>query len=93
MVFFMLRQQASTIQALIQVEPELVSKKMVRWAEQVNSESIVLVTGTVQKPLEPVKSCTVQDAEIKIKTVSIPATTRFATCARRPLGALAPRLN
>ena len=77
MVFFLLRQQASTIQALIQVEPELVSKKMVRWTESVNSESIVLVTGTVQKPLEPVKSCTVQDAEIKIKTVSYPPSMWF----------------
>ncbi|ORY66938.1 hypothetical protein BCR35DRAFT_334495 [Leucosporidium creatinivorum] len=71
MVFLVFRQQNHTIQALVQVEPELVSKKMVRFAESINPESIVLVEGTVQKPLEPVKSCTVQDAEIKIKTLRI----------------------
>lgn len=73
MVFLVFRQQNQTIQALVQVEPELVSKKMVRFAESINPESIVLVEGTVQKPLELVKSCTVQDAEIKIKTVSFEA--------------------
>lgn len=79
MVFLVFRQQNSSIQALVQVEPELVSKKMVRYSESINPESIVLVTGTVQKPLELVKSCTVQDAEIKIKTV------RFATFAAAAL--------
>ncbi|KAK4056607.1 GTPase required for pre-60S ribosomal subunit nuclear export and maturation [Microbotryomycetes sp. JL221] len=71
MVFVVFRQQNNTIQGLVQVEPELVSKKMVRWAEEVNPESIVLVKGTVQKPLELVKSCTVQDAEIKIKEMHV----------------------
>ncbi|KDE09023.1 hypothetical protein MVLG_00744 [Microbotryum lychnidis-dioicae p1A1 Lamole] len=69
MVFLVFRQQQHTIQALIQVEPELVSKPMVRWTESINAESIVLVQGTVQKPLEPVKSCTVSDAEIKISQI------------------------
>jgi aspartyl/asparaginyl-tRNA synthetase len=71
MVFLVFRQQSTTVQALIQVEPELVSKKMVRFAESINPESIVLVEGTVQKPLELVKSCTVQDAEIKIRKVRL----------------------
>ncbi|SCV70829.1 BQ2448_3591 [Microbotryum intermedium] len=69
MNFLVLRQQQHTIQALIQVEPELVSKPMVRWTESINAESIVLVEGTVQKPLESVKSCTVSDAEIKISQI------------------------
>ena len=79
MVFLVFRQQNHTIQALVQVEPELVSKKMVRYAESINPESIVLVEGTVQKPLEPVKSCTVQDAEIKIKTVSFGRARRYVS--------------
>jgi len=69
MVFVVLRQQAHTIQGLVQVEPELVSKKMVRWVEGVHAESIVLVEGHVQKAAETVKSCTVQDVELKIKKV------------------------
>ncbi|KAI5474364.1 asparaginyl-trna synthetase [Pseudohyphozyma bogoriensis] len=71
MVFLVFRQQSSTIQALVQVEKELVSKKMVNFCEKINPESIVLVEGTVQKPLEEVKSCTVSDAEIKISKIFV----------------------
>lgn len=69
MVFLVFRQQTTTIQALVQVEAELVSKRMVKFAEGITPESIVLVEGTIQKPLDLVNSCTVQDAEIKIKKV------------------------
>ncbi|GAA5927307.1 aspartate--tRNA ligase DPS1 [Sporobolomyces koalae] len=71
MVFVVLRQQAHTIQGLVQVEPELVSKKMVRWVEGINPESIVLVEGHVQKAAETIKSCTVQDVELKIKKIHV----------------------
>lgn len=70
MVFFVLRQQSHTIQTLIQVAPETVSKNMVKFAETTNPESIVLIEGTIQKPIDLVKSCTVQDVEIKIAKVS-----------------------
>lgn len=71
MVFFVLRQQSHTIQALIQVAPETVSKHMVKFAENTNPESIVLIEGTIQKPIDLVKSCSVQDVEIKIAKVRI----------------------
>ncbi|CEQ42650.1 SPOSA6832_04502, partial [Sporobolomyces salmonicolor] len=71
MVFVVLRQQEHTIQGLVQVEPEFVSKKMVRWVEGINTESIVLVEGIVQKAMEPVKSCTVHDAELKIRKIHV----------------------
>lgn len=70
MLFIVFRQQSATVQALVQVEPELVSKRMVRFAEGITSESIVLVEGTIQKPLELVTGCTVQEAEVKIIKVS-----------------------
>lgn len=69
MVFVVLRQQDHTIQGLVVVEPEAVSKKMVRWVESINDESIVLVEGVVQKAKEPVKSCTVHEVELKIRKV------------------------
>ncbi|KAM0749398.1 aspartyl-tRNA synthetase [Meredithblackwellia eburnea MCA 4105] len=105
MVFLVLRQQTQTIQALVQVEPETVSKHMVRYAEHINAESIVLVEGTVQKPLELVKSCTVQDAEVKISKIhviseaplTLPFTmadaTRAAESADGPVVALDTRLD
>lgn len=69
MVFIVLRQQASTIQAILTVEPVTVSKKMVRFTEGIHPESIVLVEGVFQKPIEEVKSCSVGDLEIKVHKV------------------------
>jgi len=74
MAFFTFRQPGGhTIQGLLSQKPEKVSKQMVKWAQGVMSESIVLVEGTVQAAPEPIKSCTVKDAEIlisKIHTIS-----------------------
>ncbi|KAF9407310.1 aspartate--tRNA ligase dps1 [Podila epigama] len=66
MCFFQLRQNSSTIQGLVVFDDTAISKQMVKFAQNISSESIVLVQGTIAKPLEPVKSCTVQDAEIMI---------------------------
>lgn len=70
MVFFTFRQSGGhTIQGLLSQKPEKVSKQMVKWAQGVTTESIVLVEGTVQAAPEPIKSCTVKDAEIMISKV------------------------
>jgi aspartyl-tRNA synthetase len=37
----------------------------------VQPESIILVQATVVAPVEPVKSCSVQDAELKITKVKL----------------------
>ncbi|KIJ21698.1 hypothetical protein PAXINDRAFT_5844 [Paxillus involutus ATCC 200175] len=66
MVFLNLRQRTGTVQALLQVTAELVSKQMVKWAGSLADESIVLVEGTVKKSPEPIKSATVDDVEIHI---------------------------
>ncbi|GAA6022132.1 hypothetical protein JCM10207_000772 [Rhodosporidiobolus poonsookiae] len=71
MVFVVLRQQNHTMQGLVLVEPELVSKKMVRWVEGIHDESIVQVEATVAKAKEPIKSCTVHDYELKIKKIHL----------------------
>ncbi|PRQ75236.1 hypothetical protein AAT19DRAFT_14258 [Rhodotorula toruloides] len=71
MVFVVLRQQAHTLQGLVVVEPEHVSKKMVRWVESIHDESIVLVEGVVQKAKEPIKSCTIHDVELKIRKIFV----------------------
>lgn len=77
MVFFELRQGVDTIQALIAVEAEKISKQMVKWSESLSRESLVLIDGTVQKPKDLVKSTSVQDAEIKINKVSYFSTDNF----------------
>lgn len=66
MCFLLLRQQESTVQGLVVVEPEKVSKQFVKWSGSLNLESIVIVHGTVEKSPELIKSATVSDIEIKI---------------------------
>ena len=48
MVFFNLRQRNDSIQGLLMVTPEKVSKQMVKWAAGIATESIVLVEGIAQ---------------------------------------------
>ncbi|KAG0266638.1 aspartate--tRNA ligase dps1 [Mortierella polycephala] len=71
MCFFQLRQNSSTIQGLVVFDETKISKQMVKFAQAISSESIVLIEGTIAKPLEPVKSCTVQDAEIMISQLFV----------------------
>lgn len=69
MAFLTFRQQDNLIQGLIKANGESVSKQMVKWAGSINLESIVVVTGTVKKVDEPIKSATVQDVEISISKI------------------------
>jgi aspartyl-tRNA synthetase len=71
MCFFQLRQNSSTIQGLVVFDETAISKQMVKFAQNISSESIVLIEGTIAKPLEPVKSCTVQDAEIMVSQLFV----------------------
>lgn len=68
MVFFELRQQTDTLQALLTVS-NTVSKQMHKFAGSINPESIILIRGTVQKSPEEIKRTTVKDAEILIAEV------------------------
>lgn len=74
MCFLNLRQRTDSVQALLVVTPEKVSKQMVKWAAGLATESIVLVEGVVEKVQEPIKSASVSDVEVHINTVrcSIP---------------------
>ncbi|KAI1080549.1 aspartyl-tRNA synthetase [Whalleya microplaca] len=69
MAFVELREERNwTIQGVIAASPEgkPVSKQMVKWVGSLNLEGFVLVEATVQKPLEPVKSCRVSDYELHL---------------------------
>ena len=71
MVFLNLRQRTDSVQALLLVTPEKVSKQMVKWAAGVSDESIVLVEGIVKKSPEPIKSASVQDVEVHISKLHL----------------------
>ncbi|KAI0737608.1 aspartyl-tRNA synthetase cytoplasmic [Daedaleopsis nitida] len=68
-VFLILRHQFTTVQGVLTEEPNKVSETMVRWAEGIARESIVLVQGVVQRPppnQEQVHSTTIHEYEVKI---------------------------
>jgi hypothetical protein len=71
-VFIILRQQLYTIQGVLTQSEGTVSETMVRWAEGLGREAIVLVEGKVQMPPPDqgeVKTTTVHQRELKIEKV------------------------
>ncbi|KIY47046.1 aspartate-tRNA ligase [Fistulina hepatica ATCC 64428] len=68
-VFFVLRQCTDTVQAVLSVKPEKVSKQMIKWASSLSDESIVLVEGDVLKVDTPIQSATVHDVEIHVTKI------------------------
>ncbi|KAJ7103478.1 hypothetical protein B0H15DRAFT_919244 [Mycena belliarum] len=71
MVFLNLRQRADSVQALVTVTPEKVSKQMVKWTAGLADESIVLVQGIVKKSPELIKSASVGDVEVLISQLHL----------------------
>lgn len=78
MVFLNLRQRMDSVQALLTVTPEKVSKQMVKWAASLADESIVLVQGVVRKTPEPIKSASVGDVEVHVTQVISPQRSVFS---------------
>ncbi|KIK06941.1 hypothetical protein K443DRAFT_673834 [Laccaria amethystina LaAM-08-1] len=71
MVFLNLRQTTDTVQALLTVTPEKVSKQMVKWTASLADESIILVEGNVTRVQEPIKSASVSDVEIHVHQIHL----------------------
>ncbi|KAI8168312.1 Aspartate--tRNA ligase [Colletotrichum sp. SAR 10_70] len=76
MCFVELREERDwAIQGVIaaSAEGKPVSKQMVKWIGGISLESFVLIEATVQKPLEPVKSCKVSNYELHITKLYVVA--------------------
>ena len=74
MVFFHLRQRLSSIQAIVAQTPTTISKQMIKFCGSIADESIVLIEGVCQAPVEPVKSTTVHNVEVLISRIHVVAT-------------------
>ncbi|KIJ51289.1 hypothetical protein M422DRAFT_158559 [Sphaerobolus stellatus SS14] len=75
-IFLIFRQQTATIQGILTVEEGRVSESMVRWAEHLRRESIVLVEGIIQRPKDgqdEVKTASIHDLEVKIDKMYVVA--------------------
>jgi len=71
-MFLLLRQGISTVQAVLSEEEGKVSRNMVRWAGNLNRETIVYVQGKIQKPGDghsEVKQASLHELEIFIEKV------------------------
>lgn len=73
--FFQLGKGVETIQGVMAVSQEgkPISKQMVKWMGTVKLESIIMVEALVQKPLEPVKSCSISGFELHVQKLYIVA--------------------
>ena len=71
MAFFVLRQDLSTLQGVLIAEQGKITKHMVQWAERIQSGSIVVVKGVLQKPDQKVKFTTIHDVELKISEIHL----------------------
>ncbi|PLW13795.1 hypothetical protein PCANC_19536 [Puccinia coronata f. sp. avenae] len=91
--FLVLRHQTSTIQTILSMTADTVSKQMIKYAVGIPLESIVVVEGTLQKPLEDVKTCSISKVEIRLDKIFVlaeaPAKLPFLLeDASRPVDAL-----
>lgn len=74
--FIELGKGGESIQGVMAVNPDgkPVSRQMVKWTGSVKLESVILVEALVQKPLEPVKSCSISGFELHIHKLYVVAT-------------------
>ncbi|KAF8340653.1 uncharacterized protein EI90DRAFT_3285967 [Cantharellus anzutake] len=91
LAFFVLRQHATTLQGVLRTSPPNppsethhvdVSELMVRFAERLPRETIVLVQGIAKKPVQDVKSADAHDVEILRFCVLLRGIWGYNVCAR-----------
>lgn len=70
-LFLTLRQQTVTAQSILVHDKDQISKQMMKFASSITSESLVRVEAVVTKAPELIKSCTVQEYELKIVKVHV----------------------
>ena len=69
LAFLDLRQPNGSIQAVIaESGPHGVSRLMVKWCGKLNRECVVLATGVLEEPKEPVQSATISNLELHVQS-------------------------
>jgi aspartyl-tRNA synthetase len=65
--FLLFRDQTHTIQGVL----TRTSPHMIKWVQRLNSESLVEVHGTLQRPVSPVKSALHSDIEVQVYSIHL----------------------
>ncbi|KAH9330029.1 hypothetical protein KI387_002137, partial [Taxus chinensis] len=68
MAFLVVREAGFTVQCVLAVVPDFVSKGMIKFATSISKESIIEVEGIVSVPDNPIKGAS-QQVEIKVRKV------------------------
>ncbi|KAI3609890.1 aspartyl-trna synthetase [Moniliophthora roreri] len=71
LAFLVLRQQLTTIQAVVQVQDSVVSDTFVRWAERLKHETFIIASGTLSKPATPIQSTTIHSIELHVTALHL----------------------
>ncbi|KAK6097968.1 aspartate--tRNA ligase dps1 [Batrachochytrium dendrobatidis] len=71
MLFMTLRQGTDSLQTVLTVNAESVSKHMLKFATSISPESLVLISGEVIKVDVLITGCTVQEYELKVSKIFI----------------------
>ncbi|KAK0707969.1 hypothetical protein B0H67DRAFT_325358 [Lasiosphaeris hirsuta] len=71
LAFVVFRDQTETLQGVLAFREGVVSEGFVRWAERLTTEGLVRVEGTLQKPPEEIKGCTIQGLEVLIDSMHL----------------------
>ena len=77
LLFLTFRQQENLIQGLLKKNDNVedlnlkISKNMIKWASSLNSESILIVKGSLKKVDQPINSCTCKDYELQIQEIKV----------------------
>jgi aspartyl-tRNA synthetase len=71
MLFITLRQQTATAQSILVLEEGVISKQMLKFATSISNESLVRMEAIVTKSPELIKSCTLQEYELKIQKIHV----------------------
>ncbi|WFD32881.1 aspartate--tRNA ligase [Malassezia sp. CBS 17886] len=66
LVFMVLREQLTTLQAVLAETPGGMTAHMLHWARRLPVESIVIAQGTLQAPVEPITGCSITHMELKV---------------------------
>lgn len=71
LAFLLLRHQCLTIQGVLRTDDSNITRHMVRWAERLPIETIVVVRGIVQIPSDHLRSTSFHDIEVIIKALHV----------------------
>ncbi|KAK0640644.1 hypothetical protein B0T16DRAFT_334232 [Cercophora newfieldiana] len=71
LAFVVFRDRTETLQGVVAYREGVVSENFVRWVEHLTTEGLVHVEGTLQRPPEEVKGCSIQNVEILVDSMHL----------------------